>query len=91
MTNHKPATALPWKLCGTNLDEFGSLDLNTGDYAGGGYTPQDAAFIVHAANAYPKLVEALKALVEAVNDPDADSLYELAAAGSLLRSLGEEA
>ena len=61
-----PATPLPWKLCGINKDEFGSLNLNTGDFAGGGYTPQDAAYIVEACNAYPRLMAEREQLVAAL-------------------------
>ena len=48
--------------------------------------PQDAAYIVHAANAYPKLVEALK---EAIATTSPDSAF-LESRVALLRSLGED-
>jgi hypothetical protein len=58
----KPATSLPWKLHGQDR-EIGSLDLNgAGDYAGAGYSDKDAAYIVHAGNNYPRMVEALRQL-----------------------------
>jgi hypothetical protein len=56
MTKHTPATPLPWRIY--KGGEFGSLDLNgDGDYSGKGYSSQDAAYLLHAANAYPRLVE----------------------------------
>ena len=66
MTNTKPATPLPWathKQYSDRRVEFGTVDLNgDGDYSGEGYTPQDAAYIVAACNAYPELVAALREL-----------------------------
>lgn len=55
---------------------------------------EDAKFIVHAANAYPKLVEALRDLI-AVDDSAADTDHAgrfggaLDPARALLRELGE--
>ena len=46
----------------------------------------NAAYIAHAANAYPKLVEALRAVVK--DDP---TIGELMDARALLRELGEDA
>ena len=63
MSTPKPATPLPWTVGKTTRIggvEIQSVDINAGDYAGEAYTPQDAAYIAHAANAYPRLVEALR-------------------------------
>ena len=53
--------------------------------------PQDAAYIAHAANAYPKLVEALRVIAAPFERADGNEFaraQELTRA--LLRSLGEE-
>ena len=64
----KPETPLPW----TTEDAIlpGTL--------------QDAAYIAHAANAYPKLVEALREVIAGRYEADASR------ARALLRELGEE-
>lgn len=49
---------------------------------------QDAAYIVHAANAYPKLVEALRTLIDADRE-GALCNDQFAAAIDTLRELGE--
>jgi len=49
----KPGTELPWS------DLFSEVIYPQG---GNDTDPQDAAYIVHACNAYPKLVAALKAI-----------------------------
>ncbi len=54
----------------------------------------DAAYIAHAANSYPKLVEALRVLYKSVHDtPQIACEYDPVpnhAAGALLRELGED-
>lgn len=52
----KPATPLPWKPFGPFV-----IDENENEVASGGYGI-DAAYIAHAANLYPELVEALEDL-----------------------------
>ena len=81
-----PATPLPWKISGIGY-------LGNGDtvVAATEWTPKqyeafplkadDATYIVHACNAYPKLVEALRMYVH--GDAGCDG-------AALLRSLGEE-
>jgi len=57
----------------------------------------DAAYIVHAANSYPKLVEALRSMIEAHSDITEGNLHSGAPARvavkrdarALLRELGE--
>lgn len=62
-TKQKPSARLPWKVHrhATSGIEIGSEDLDgAGDYACNAYCAEDAEYIVRAANAYPKLVEALR-------------------------------
>jgi hypothetical protein len=96
-TKHKPATALPWQkespMQGIRGGE-GSQHIYTA-HASGNYKTreQDAAYIVHAANAYPKLVEALRhAIKEAdgyCDDEHGHPANTLDAERALLRELGE--
>jgi len=80
MTKHTPATPLPWTWR-TPTGVTGMTDLQ---------------YAAHAANAYPKLVEALRGLMEQyVGDRSRENVIGpagLAAdnARSLLKSLGEE-
>ena len=87
--NHKPATPLPWTTAdgyikGANGDTSFGSDL---------YYPwpteADMPYIVHAANAYPRLVAALKAMTK----PDEHGVEfcspKVTAARALLRELGE--
>lgn len=69
-TSNKPASPLPW-----SEDMFVAAPI----------PDQDAAYIAHACNAYPKLVEALRIIAH--NGPDDDSPQTLAA--HILRELGE--
>ena len=48
---------------------------------------EDADYIVHAANAYPKLIEALQLALPLLENEDYPEAQDLVA---LLRSLGEE-
>ena len=85
-TNHKPATALPWKTHHDDM-QIGSLSLNgDGDYSGEGYSKQDAAYIAHAANAYPRWVEFAKFI--ASQDPNGMTAQGNRAR-ALMRELGE--
>ena len=100
---HKPATVLPWK-------PFYSL--TRGEVCGGGNAENyrltakiardDAAYIAHAANAYPRLVAALRSQIadlEAVYDAAKSKksgvevtlgmFRRLNTARALLRELGE--
>lgn len=67
----KPATPLPW-----NKDDFYS-----DEYA---HREEDIAYGVHAANAYPLLVEALKGAAHWVDETE-----QLGKIDALLRELGE--
>lgn len=63
----KPATPLPWKPFGPFV-----IDENENEVASGGYGI-DAAYIAHACNLYPELVEALEQLCKAASDEWTDS------------------
>ena len=55
-----PATPLPWKTSGGCLNPHLSMTLDADAHR------IDAAYITHTANAYPKLVEALRSAVDAI-------------------------
>lgn len=103
-TKHKPATPLPWKkslgmpcrhpyyLIRTDEETHAMRSVAKVDIAARGGSDIDAAYIAHAANAYPKLVEALRAIVS----PDEDGFTILSSGNrdarritALLRELGE--
>lgn len=92
---HSPATSLPWETeklrapnggtyyrCGIP-DDSSPVAQIFGTMNGGYEASKNADYIVHAANAYPKLVEALRDLVER------DNAKAEAMAENLLRELGE--
>src|SRR3990167_4502125 len=93
---HTPATPLPW-LAPVN---YGATHF---EIQGGepckhiARTPrlQDAAYIAHAANSYPKLVAAVKHLRAVMNADGGSTAAERTGAtaitNKLLRSLGEDA
>ncbi len=88
----QPATPLPWKMHGEV--DFGSLSLNgEGDYAGEGYSKGDAAYLLHVANAYPKLIERLKAVCGVYENDfgvmNSDAPLYAIKAHDLLKRLGE--
>ena len=74
-TNHTPATPLPW------------LNLSPGV----GPRAKDVAYRIHAANAYPKLVEALRDCAEWLCEAHqgSDQWERGHAARALLSELGE--
>ena len=95
--NHKaprPATALPWtavEKSPTYISPIVPLEWHyTRDDDGIHFNPQDAAYIAHAANAYPKLVEALREIVDPTGGWTNLRVDNAKAAADLLRSLGEE-
>ena len=66
MTAQKPATALPWELS-DQIASDGDRWIKGGDDVGttvARIEGDDAAYIAHAANAYPALVAALRCAVE---------------------------
>ncbi len=98
----KPATPLPWQqdddtyILGPDGSSVLAPTLD-GEDRGECYEAQDAAYIVHACNAYPRLVEALGDILAVLShDPDnarlARAIYGNGAADkarALLRELGE--
>ena len=98
----RPATPLPWRVASNISDTRVAGADGIGVANTGGVSPRredhaecgaNAAYIVAAANAYPRLVEALKALVEAeeiYGDQESVALNEVwLPAAALLRDLGE--
>jgi len=89
-TKHQPATPLPWVLRATmytwqvvaNEDYQGPFVLMGNQH----HEPHkdDVEYAAHTANAYPRLVQALRDLVECHDDAEARR------ARTLLRELGEE-
>jgi hypothetical protein len=90
MTKHTPATPLPWHVAPVQTGRFPAYPIaakpsgklsqvaSVPIMARGG-SDKDAAYIAHAANAYPKLVEALRAAATV-----SDTLHHLAMNGHLL-------
>ncbi len=97
MTAHKPATPLPWAaqpigVAGKNNDiPISSIEPNVTDAT----HAQDAAYIAHACNAYPRLVEALRQALDFIadrsDDLDEGEQHAVGSADALLRELGEGA
>lgn len=107
-TKHKPATPLPWHLGVKQAERIiytqdGWAVANATVYHGhedAEDCKRNAAYIAHAANAYPRLVEALRKLeaeankvrVNMVNVKEGRALGEsVNDAAALLRELGEDA
>lgn len=72
---HQPATPLPWMLNGENwyaIDKYG-MNVNVGS-ADAHWDPTsaapNAAYAVHAANAYPRLVAAIQEHFAATEQPN---------------------
>ena len=98
MTTHTPATPLPWRVGQVSAGRFPAYPI-IGDQLivadvtirARGRSNVDAAYIAHAANAYPRLIEALRSLkdrIGAFNGQTACS-PEFNAAHALLAELGE--
>lgn len=93
----KPATPLPWNVPAKypRYVEGGSLQGVCKTYSAsiGGGDAQDASYIAHAANAYPRLVGALKQMREEYARLPHSLGYtftHLPKIDALLRELGEE-
>ena len=93
MSNHKPATALPFYVESDTIvyDNDGRFVAECHDAnsdIGTQTEYQAAAYIAHAANAYPRLIEALRGIA---NDVSADfGDCPLGKVRALLAELGEE-
>lgn len=96
---HTPATPLPWTAINWEVNKRTKLRqhaLRGPDYPvnlrglATGPEQRDAAYIAHAANAYPKLVEALALIENSGSFKGGTSIKELQnIARSVLRELGE--
>ncbi len=85
---HQPATPLPWRVSSdAKLRILGALHTGSRtirEQAGTGQCVNDAIYIAHAANAYPKLVAALNLAYSRLDDKAAREEI-----GALLNGLGE--
>ena len=88
-TKHQPATPLPW----SEPVNYGNVSFEIQSCSqqvlvGKKWTIQDVRYVSHAANAYPRLVQALQDLLP---DPEASNYTKAEQrASALLRELGEE-
>lgn len=100
MSNHKPATALPWKVVPyryvVNVATSARIHAENNEPVVDDANPSlgDAAYIAHACNAYPELVEALKAVTAFVQPSlhvrNAEAMDAQDKARALLAKLGEK-
>ena len=102
-TKRKPATALPFKdgplfghdqnraLFWTDTSKPGKWQRRVDAEYKGAFIEQDAAYIAHAANAYPQLVEALRRQCAGGWQRADGQALAIAMAQDLLRYLGEDA
>ena len=83
----KPATPLPWQ--SAQYETFSNI-VQGQKRIGSSFKHQDAAYIVHACNAYPELVAALRDMTryDSVSEPGAYG-YAITTARALLAKLGE--
>ena len=101
-TKHKPATALPWHVTADPRPTSKQPCIAT-TAAGlpvilatvcGGQRVTNAAYIAHAANAYPRLVAALRKMIRtytpALTDATPEEMFCFKEYTALLRELGEE-
>jgi hypothetical protein len=96
MTKHTPATPLPWTHQATRKPMMPLVAAN-GEWISSPYNRvgdiEDFEYIAHAANAYPKLVEALRVIAETPRSAPSvpqDIVRVRRIAAALLRELGEE-
>jgi hypothetical protein len=86
---HEPETPLPWRVGDAGHTVFGPPNGNPSPQTvtmSKGVRKKDAAYIAHTANAYPKLVAALRRLAERMPN-DTEGAY--ADGMKLLRDIGE--
>lgn len=96
-TKHKPATPLPWHVGGIKPTRYPSYPIVSAhgpviadvSISARGGSNVDAAYIVTACNAHPKLVAALKALHDAEEGIGETDRPHFVAIRALLRELGE--
>ncbi len=94
-TNMKPATPLPWRVTAVEPDRYPAYPIKSGSrlvalvhIRASGKADADADYIAKACNAYPKLVEALRTLIDADREGELCN-DQFAAAIDILRELGE--
>jgi hypothetical protein len=90
-TKHKPATALPWSVNAAQVGYTAVEAVNVRSVAranGGKKDRENFVYIAHSANAYPKLVGALRDVLAMMHPEAVDGLIA-AHAHALLRDLGE--
>jgi hypothetical protein len=91
----QPATALPWKHTGTHYADCGGRFQEVVGHEGRevisecGPCAEDAAYLVHAANAYPRLIAAVKAMQQAAHLGESWDADDFRAVDALLRELRE--
>lgn len=88
---HQPATPLPWNDPQRRSSAAGLHMVDGGERRGfiGCVTAGDAAYLVHASNAYPKLVKALREAMWAIRMLDGANESGEPDGEDLLRDLGE--
>lgn len=104
MTNHKPATALPWRVAENKYGKRAIVSVPAQKAAGekanmwtgrifvcpkSAKRAQDALFAMHSANAYPKLVAVLQTALAVEQSHGQDSQPWAEDARALLHQLGE--
>jgi hypothetical protein len=99
LLSKRPATALPWglgpvftkegaALFWTDTSKPGKWQRRLDDKAGV-FAMDDAAYIVHAANSYPRLMEALSGALDSQECNGHIGVQMVEEIRTLLRSLGE--
>src|SRR3990167_7045065 len=69
MTKHAPATPLPWTYTTLDAESWIGSDTEVGGLVCPvANHPADSEYLIHAANAYPKLVDTLRYLAAQVED-----------------------
>lgn len=87
---HAPATPLPWEETFDTSDEtWGLCVADGGDVLAQLMNEGDAKFALHAANAYPRLVEMLTHALDELEAPDISRHWTIENGYALLRELGE--
>lgn len=99
-TKHAPATPLPWTASrvhpdfpNCNVSYVDSADRNEAATCYCDDSKKNSAYIAHTSNAYPRLVEDGKALVQMARESDPSNVLFMDAVlrfEALLRELGEE-
>ena len=88
-TKHQPARPLPWQV---HDDTYVLAHNGSSVLAGECWNQIDAVYLVHAANAYPKLVDTLRLAQDTIEALDGDQDENIGGCPikRLLRELGED-